>query len=174
MKCPLLSSSLSASPFCPPLFSPFLPPPSSSPSLCLPAPTLRLPSAFARLSQGQLSYSNQQAGHPLTFHPVPFNEWLQLPLKQMGFEGTSSSSYYHMNNSLPIAQWTTLTDLLWPQAVAHGALLLMGYKGGSVCRSSTLFHLCCSGLVRLAQLSHNCNICFTGGPERSKDAPAHT
>lgn len=96
----------------------------------------------------------------------------------MGFEGTSFSSYYHMNNSLPTAQWTTLTDLLWPQAVAHGTVLLMVYKEGSVCRLPTLFHLCFSGLVCLAQLSQSCNIYFTGGRQSSKDArlrtPKHT
>lgn len=88
----------------------------------------------------------------------------------MGFEGTSSSSYYHMNNSLPTAQWTTLTDLRWPPAVAHGTVLLMVNKEGSVCGLSTLFHLCCSGLVHLVLLPQSSNNFFTGGQQSSKGA----
>lgn len=44
-----------------------------------------------------------------------------------------------MNNPLPTAQWTTLTDLLWPQAVLRGTVLSMGHKEGSVCRLCALF-----------------------------------
>lgn len=83
-----------------------------------------------------------------------------------------------MNNSLPNAQWATLTDLLWPQAVLRRTLLLMGYKEGSVCRLSALFRLCCSGRVLLGLLSQCCNIYFRGGWQSSKDArsltPKHT
>ena len=79
-----------------------------------------------------------------------------------------------MNNSLPRAQWTTLTDLLWPRAVLRGTVLLMGYKEGSVCRLSALFCLRCSGRVLVVLLSQRCNIYFTGGWQSSKDAHSRT
>lgn len=55
-----------------------------------------------------------------------------------------------MNNSLPTAQLTTLTDLLWPRAAVRGAVLLTGDKEGSVCRLPALFGLHRSGRVRPA------------------------
>lgn len=106
--------------------------------------------------------------HPVTFHPVPLSEWLQLSVKQTGFEGTRFSSYYHMNNSLPTTQWTTLTDLLWPQAVLRRIVLLMGYKEGSVCRLSALFRLWCSSLVCLALPSQHCNIQLMRGQQQRR------
>lgn len=92
----------------------------------------------------------------------------------MGFGRTQSRSYYHMNNSLPTAQWTTLTDLCWPQAGLRGTGLLMGYKEGSVCRLLAPFPLC-TALLRLALLSMCSNIYFTGGStERQRGLLART
>lgn len=54
-----------------------------------------------------LLYSYSAAVRPVTFHPVHPSERLQLTLKQTGSEGNHSSRYYHMNDSLPDAQWTT-------------------------------------------------------------------
>ncbi len=79
-----------------------------------------------------------------------------------------------MNNSLPNAQCTTLTDLLWPQAVLRGTVLLMRYKEGSVCGLSAPFRLSCTCLVHLALLSQRCNIYFIGVRQSSKDAHSHT
>lgn len=73
-----------------------------------------------------------------------------------------------MNNSLPTTQWTTLTDLLWPQAVLRRIVLLMGYKEGSVCRLSALFRLWCSILVCLALPSQHCNIQLMRGQQQRR------